>query len=105
LITEPSLSVQYTREIGPRNATELTVDVPAGSGETVTDSGRTIASPSPDPGWHVDRQLGGVPRADLAGVLHAQGRFGDQRSDGELTGQGIHAGGIHLGWGRTLRLC
>jgi hypothetical protein len=29
--------VQYTREIGPRNATELTVDVPAWSDETVTD--------------------------------------------------------------------
>ena len=31
LITAPSGSVTYTREIGPRNATELTVDVPAGS--------------------------------------------------------------------------
>ena len=38
----------YTREIGPRNATELTVDVPAGSAVTVTDSGRTIASPAPE---------------------------------------------------------
>jgi len=47
LITEPSCRVQYTREIGPRNATELTVDAPAGSDETVTDSGRTIANPWP----------------------------------------------------------
>ena len=38
----------YSREIGPRNATELTVDVPAGSAVTVTASGRTIASPAPE---------------------------------------------------------
>src|SRR3954454_16758608 len=47
LIAAPSASVAYTREIGPRNATELIADVPAGSEAMVTDSGRTIASPGP----------------------------------------------------------
>ena len=41
-----------------------------------------------DPAGHVDRQLGGVPRADLTGVLSAGRRRGDQRSDGELGRQG-----------------
>ena len=33
---------------GPRNATEVTAAVPAGSAVTVTDSGRTIARPAPE---------------------------------------------------------
>ena len=39
--------VAYTREIGPRNATELIVAAPAGSAVMVTDSGRTMARPAP----------------------------------------------------------
>ena len=44
----PPASAQCTRDIGPRNATEVTVAAPAGSASTVTASGRTIAQPCPD---------------------------------------------------------
>src|SRR6478735_3980492 len=47
-MTAPSASATYTREIGPRNATDFTVEVPAGSAVTVTDSGRSSAVPAPD---------------------------------------------------------
>src|SRR4029078_4440235 len=47
-MTVPSASVQCTRETGPRNATDVTDAVPAGSAVTVTDSGRTIARPAPE---------------------------------------------------------
>ena len=74
LITEPSGRMAYTREIGPRNATELTVAVPAGSAATVTDSGRTIASPVPeaiDPSSvrHRRPQQLGLAVRNLAGTL------------------------------------
>ena len=55
------------------------------------------------PGGHVDRQLGGVPRTDLPGVLHAAGRLGDQRPDGQLGGPGVLAGRIGDRRGRTDR--
>ena len=48
LTAGPSSRLQCTREIGPRNATDVTVAFPLCSADTVTDSGRTIASPAPE---------------------------------------------------------
>src|SRR5258708_37106758 len=47
-MTAPLASATYPGEIGPRNATDRTVDVPAASAVTVTASGRSRAVPAPE---------------------------------------------------------
>ena len=87
------LNNKVPAEVSGGQAQLLGTSVPTLAGSIASGAGLAMVRPesvtvTADPAGTVDGQLGGVPRADLAGVRHPAGRLGDQRADGQLGGRG-----------------
>ena len=93
------LNNKVPAEVSGGQAQLLGTSVPTLEGSIAAGPGLAMVRPesvtvSRRPGGHVDGQLGGVPRPDLAGVRHPAGWLGDQRPDGQFGGAGVLTGRI-----------
>ena len=93
------LNNKVPAEVSGGQAQLLGTSVPTLEGSIAAGPGLAMVRPesvtvSRRPGWHIDGQLGGVPRRDFAGVRHPAGWLGDQRPDGQFGGAGVLTGRI-----------